>query len=93
MAPLVLYFAMGAKKLNLSQKLKLDGIRRFAALRGWEVATISRDDLRETGVGAVLARHRPVGCVVDGVENNVNLPPRLGRTSATAPTPTSIGTA
>ena len=79
MAPLVLYFAMGAKKLNLSQKLKLDGIRRFAALRGWEVATISRDDLRETGVGAVLARHRPVGCVVDGVENNVNLPPRLFR--------------
>ena len=60
-----------------SQVLKLAGIRRYAALRGWDVVCVSRAELRETDVRAVLARHRPVGVVVEGAASQALRPPRV----------------
>jgi len=60
-----------------SQLLKLAGIRRYAALRGWDVVCVSRAELRETDVRSVLARHRPVGVVVEGSARQTVCPPRL----------------
>ena len=60
-----------------SQVLKLAGIRRYAALRGWDVVCVSRAELRETDVRSILARHHPVGVVVEGSGSHVIRPPRL----------------
>lgn len=74
-APQVLYIDMVPGEP--SQVLKLAGIRRYATLRGWEVACVSRAELRETGVRRVLARHRPVGVVVEGSARQTVCPPRV----------------
>ena len=44
---------------------RLDGIRRYAAARGIEVATLGRSDCAIEEVPAALARLRPLGCVVE----------------------------
>ena len=44
---------------------RLDGIRRYAAARGIEVATLGRSDCSIEEVPAALARLRPMGCVVE----------------------------
>lgn len=71
----VLYLGMLPDDPN--QILKLAGIRRYAALRGWEVARVTRDELRPGGVRALLARYRPAGAVVEGASRIVDCPPRL----------------
>ena len=62
---------------NPSQLLKLAGIRRHARLRGWEVATVTRDELREKDLRTVLAGHRPIGVVVEGSGRTVDYMPRV----------------
>lgn len=44
---------------------RLDGIRRYAAARGIEVATLGRNDCAEEEVPEALARLRPLGCAVE----------------------------
>ncbi len=44
---------------------RLDGIRRYAAARGIEVATLGRSDCSIEEVPAALARLQPLGCVVE----------------------------
>ena len=48
------------------QILKLAGIRRYAALRGWDAVCAARADVQPAGIGDLLARHRPVGAIVEG---------------------------
>ena len=74
-APHILYIDMLPGEP--SQRLKLAGIRRYAALRGWEVVCVPRAELRETDVRSVLARHRPAGVVVEGSASRTLRPPHL----------------
>lgn len=62
---------------NPSQSRKLAGIRRYCAARGWEAIAVERDESTPENLPALLRRHSPVGCVVDGVGRLVDLPPRL----------------
>lgn len=71
----ILYIDMVSN--NPSQILKLAGIRRYAGLRGWEVTTVTRDELRERDIRAVLAEHRPIGVVVEGSGRTVDYMPRV----------------
>lgn len=59
MTPRVLYF--GAVD---GPRPKLAGVRRYAALRGWEVFSVSTVDMPCEEIPAVLQRIRPDGCVV-----------------------------
>ena len=59
------------------QLRKLAGVRRYAALRGWNVACIARRDMADVDVRALLARHRPVGVIVEGSGRRQAYPPRL----------------
>ena len=56
-------------------KPKLDGVRRYAALRGWEVVPVSSVGLPYAGIPAVLERIRPDGCVV-GCNGGDYFPPK-----------------
>ena len=58
---------------------KLDGIRRYAKARGWEVATLSRDVLEkdEGSLRAILDRVRPVGCIAEDSGLHRSLPPGI----------------
>ena len=63
------------------QQAKLAGIRRYAAARGWNVESLSRQRSRAAMVPSLLARHRPLGCIVEGAGRWDDLPPSLfGRT-------------
>lgn len=55
----------------------MSGIRRYCQSRGWDAEYVFRPDFPAGELCGILERYRPVGCVVDGVPNNVNLPPRL----------------
>jgi len=58
---------------------KMAGIRRYCALRGWDAEMVFRPDFAAGDLSGILGRRGLVGCIVDGVANNVNLPPRLFR--------------
>ena len=60
-----------------SQVLKMAGIGRYSALRGWKVVCVARDMLRDIDVRSVIARHRPVGAIVEGSGRRAGYPPRL----------------
>ena len=62
-----------------SHSLKLAGIRRYCAARGWDVVTVDRADSTPEALPEILRRHSPVGCVVDGTGLLVALPPFLFR--------------
>ena len=60
-----------------SKRMKLAGIRRYAALRGWEVACIARNWKRRLDIRSVLKLHDPLGVVVEGAARKFAYPPRL----------------
>lgn len=63
------------------QHAKLDGIRRYAAARGWRVEAVPREASRARMVPAIIERRRPLGCIVEGAGRWDDLPPSLfGRT-------------
>ena len=63
------------------QHAKLAGIRRYAAARGWQVEAHGRFRSRARMVPGILARERPIGCIVEGAGRWDDLPPALfGRT-------------
>lgn len=76
-APVVLYLLKGTVVPSCAAKLA--GIRRYCASRGWEAALVAWPEFTPEAVAAILRERRPAGCVVDGVANNVGLPPRLFR--------------
>ena len=62
-----------------SYRLKLAGIRRYCAARGWDVVAVDRADSTPEALPEILRRHSPVGCVVDGIGRYTDLPPHLFR--------------
>jgi AraC-like DNA-binding protein len=62
-----------------SHAAKLAGIRRYCSSRGWEAVPVFREAVSVAALPALLAKHRPVGCVVEGVGRYADLPPRLFR--------------
>ena len=62
-----------------SHRLKLAGIRRYCAARGWEAVAIERADSTPEALPEILRRQSPVGCIVDGTGRHSDLPPRLFR--------------
>ena len=77
MTPTVLYLSKDG--ISPSHASKLAGIRRYCASRDWEAVLVTRPGFTPEELAGILRRHRPVGCVVDGVGNHVGLPPRLFR--------------
>ncbi|MBR0056172.1 MAG: substrate-binding domain-containing protein [Kiritimatiellae bacterium] len=75
----ILYLHMIAG--DTCQLARLAGIRRYAAARGWRVEALRREASRAAMIPAILKRHRPVGCIVEGAGRWDGLPPSLfGRT-------------
>ena len=62
-----------------SHERKLAGIRRYCAARRWEAVPVPREEVSAEALPALLSRHCPVGCVVEGVGCHVHLAPRLFR--------------
>lgn len=62
-----------------SHRRKLAGIHRYCDARGWEVVPVLREDSSAESVKALLQRHRPIGCVVEGVGSRELTPVRLFR--------------
>ena len=62
-----------------SHSLKLAGIRRYCAARGWDAVAIDRAESTPEALPEILRRHSPVGCIVDGTGRHSDLPPRLFR--------------
>ena len=64
----VLY--VGAVHGDLIHGMKLAGIRRYAALRGWEAEAVPREVVLSDGVPSVLAARKHVaGCVVETLDD------------------------
>ena len=57
------------------QTMKIAGVRRYAATRGWQVAAVTSEDSEPKRIPALLRRFRPVGCVVDCSGNERPLRP------------------
>ncbi len=73
----VLYLTEDGRSTSVRDKLA--GIRRFCSSRGWEARMVHRPAFPPGELAGILRERHPVGCIVDGVGNNVNLPPRLFR--------------
>ena len=59
------------------QRLRLDGIRRYAKAHGWDVDVDSGRDATPDNLSEILAACRPVGCIAECWAGCVHLPPRL----------------
>ena len=75
--PVVLYLSKDGQSPSCQDKFS--GIRRYCSSRGWAAELVGRPAFAPGELAATLRRLRPVGCVVDGVANHVDLPPRLFR--------------
>ena len=72
--PTILYLCFSDTPV---QSMKLAGVRRYAATRGWEVVDVPKTESGPERIPALLARHRPVGCVIDCCGNKSRLGPAL----------------
>lgn len=53
----------------------LDGIRRYAGVRGWEADAFSSEESRRTALSALLASRAPVvGCIYECSDDNIAQP-------------------
>ena len=59
------------------QEMKLAGIRRYAAMLGWNVKVLSEVESRPALLAKALSDMRPVGCIVEGSGAHTDLPPRI----------------
>ncbi|MBR1608574.1 MAG: hypothetical protein IJ678_03040, partial [Kiritimatiellae bacterium] len=73
--PTVLCF--GFETESPGANLALDGIRRYAKGRGWNVETFRDGQAAPEEVRAVLARKRPLGCIVNDFHGDGRYPPGL----------------
>lgn len=65
------------------QEMKLAGIRRYAAMRGWDVAVLSEEESRPDRLRSSLPEIGPAGVVVEASAAHTDLPPRVfGKTPA-----------
>lgn len=77
MLPVLLYLSMIGG--SPSHERKLAGIRRYCSMRGWEAVPVPREEVSPETLPDLLRRHRPVGCVADGVACRAFLRPSLFR--------------
>ena len=76
MSATILY--LNAMPDDLIHGMKLAGIRRYAAVRGWEVEAVPRRGFRPGDIAALLAAHCPIaGCVVEASDDEDPLSPEL----------------
>ena len=76
MVPSILY--LNAAPNDLIHGMKLAGIRRYAAVRGWEVVAVPLRKFNSKGIAALLAAHRPVaGIIVEATDDKAPLRPSL----------------
>ena len=61
------------------QEMKLAGIRRYAAMRGWDVRVLSEDESRPGRLRSLLPALRPAGIIVEASAAHTDLPPRFFR--------------
>lgn len=73
--PVILY--LGVLDGNFVQEMKLAGVRRYAAARGWEVVPVRKTFSTPKRLPALLARYRPVGCIVECFGDATYLRPAL----------------
>ena len=59
------------------QEMKLGGMRRYAAARGWTVEAVPYAESRPDRIGKVLAGRSPLGCIIECSDGNADLPPRV----------------
>jgi AraC-like DNA-binding protein/DNA-binding LacI/PurR family transcriptional regulator len=50
---------------NVFHSARIEGIRRFARLGGWDVEFFTPQDVPATAIRQLLARRRPIGCLVE----------------------------
>lgn len=75
-APVILY--LNAAPDDFIHGMKLTGIRRYAAVRGWEALAISPRKFNSKSIAALLATHRPVaGFIVEASDDKAPLHPSL----------------
>ena len=77
MADTILYADMW--KGERIQEMKLAGIRRYAAMRGWDVCVLSEDESRPGRLRSLLPALRPAGIIVEASAAHTDLPPRFFR--------------
>ena len=75
--PRILYLSLVLD--SPSHERKFAGVQRYCSMRGWDAVPIPREEVSPDSLPGLLSRHRPVGCVVDGVACRVFLRPRLFR--------------
>lgn len=74
--PTILY--LNTSQDERVQQISLAGIRRYAGVRGYGVATVPRTESGKVDVRALLSANKPVaGCVVECSDDRENLPPPL----------------
>lgn len=75
-APVILY--LNAAPHDFIHGMKLAGIRRYAAVRGWEVVAIPPRKFNPKIIVALLAAHRPVtGVIVEATDDKAPPHPSL----------------
>ncbi|MGI5869003.1 MAG: substrate-binding domain-containing protein [Kiritimatiellia bacterium] len=57
------------------QEMKLAGIRRYAKARGWDVVPVDRRESRPAKILKQLAKHEPIGCIIECSDGREDLPP------------------
>lgn len=67
---------LGVLDNGFVQRMKLVGIRRYADARRWKVVTVPAADSTPERLPFLLARHRPVGCIVECFGNETRLMPK-----------------
>ena len=79
MADTILYADMW--KGDRIQEMKLAGIRRYAAMRGWNVRVLQEEESRPGRLRPYLSDMRPAGVIVEASAAHTDLPPRtFGKT-------------
>ncbi len=60
-----------------TKRLKLAGVRRYAAAAGWAVVPVKFDRSSSGNIPSLLAKYSPVGCICDDDATPMNVSPRL----------------
>ncbi len=75
MNPVILFLNDTGK--DPTKRLKLAGVRRYAAAAGWNVIPIPQEKSGWKSIPSLLARYSPVGCICDEDSTPTRATPRL----------------
>ena len=60
-----------------TKRLKLAGVRRYAAAAGWNVVPIQQERSGRKSIPGLLAKYRPAGCICSEDDSPAGLSPRM----------------